>query len=210
MPPMTSADAQAVLGAFQGHRLQGLVTVTLGLGLRLGEALGLKWPEVDLEHHQLRIVATLQRLLDQDGIRQWVLGRPKSKQSTRALPLPDAVADALQAERKGQVEAQLAAGSRWHETGFVFTGKTGEPWTQKGRSMPSRASSRWPASPTMRLHDLRHGCATLLLAQKVPARVVMEILGHSQISMTMDTYSRVVPALLGEAAAAMDSDLRPG
>jgi integrase len=64
--------------------------------------------------------------------------------------------------------------------------------------------------PKMRLHDLRHGCATLLLAQKVPARVVMEILGHSQISMTMDTYSRVVPALLGEAAAAMDSALRPG
>jgi integrase len=55
----------------------------------------------------------------------------------------------------------------------------------------------------MRLHDLRHGCASLLLAQGVPARVVMEVLGHSQISMTLDTYSHVAPAFLGDAAKAL-------
>jgi integrase len=89
---MTPVDAQAVVAAFEGHRLEGLVTVILGLGLRLGEALALQWPAVDLEHRQLRIVATLQRLPDQDGARRWVLGEPKTRQSRRALPLPDAVA----------------------------------------------------------------------------------------------------------------------
>jgi integrase len=61
----------------------------------------------------------------------------------------------------------------------------------------------------MRLHDLRHGCASLLLAQGVPARVVMEVLGHSQISMTLDTYSHVGADLLGDAAKAMNASLRP-
>jgi integrase len=63
--------------------------------------------------------------------------------------------------------------------------------------------------PKMRLHDLRHGCASLLLAQGVPARVVMEVLGHSQIAMTLDTYSHVGADLLGGAAEAMNASLRP-
>jgi integrase len=63
--------------------------------------------------------------------------------------------------------------------------------------------------PKMRRHDLGHGCASLLLAQGVSARVVMEVLGHSQIAMTLDTYSHVAPALLGDAAKAMNATFRP-
>ncbi|HVD04274.1 MAG TPA: site-specific integrase [Candidatus Dormibacteraeota bacterium] len=207
--PMTPADAQAVVAAFQGHRLEGLVTVMLGLGLRLGEALGLKWSEVDLDLRRVSIVATLQRLPDEDGVRQWVLGKPKSSQSNRTFPLPEVVTDALQAERSRQRRAQLAAGPAWQETGFVFTGQTGQPWTQNGALHAFQHQLAVAGIPKMRLHDLRHGCATLLLAKKVPARVVMEILGHSQISMTMNTYSHVVPDLLSDAAEAMDAALRP-
>lgn len=185
------------------------MTVILGLGLRLGEALGLKWSEVDLGNHQLRVIATLARLPDQNGVRQWVLGPPKSEQSTRTFwDLPDFVADALQSERKRQAEAQLAAGPEWHDTGFVFTGKTGEPWTQNGALHAFQAHLVRAGIPKMRLHDLRHGCASLLLARGVSARVVMEYLGHSQISMTLDTYSHVAPALLGEASKEMDAALR--
>lgn len=206
---MTPSQAQELLTVFEGHRLEGLVTVVLGLGLRIGEALGLKWSEVDLEHGQLRIVATLQRLPDQDGVLQWMLGEPKSRRSRRALPLPASVADALRAERSRQRLTQLASGPRWQETGYVFTGSSGEPWTESGVLHSFQAQLAAAGLPRMRLHDLRHGCATLLLAKKVPARVVMEILGHSQISLTMDTYSHVVPALLSDAADAMDAALRP-
>jgi integrase len=95
------ALGQAVVAAFEGHHLEGLVTVILGLGLRLGEALALQWSAVDLDHRRLRIVATLQRLPTQDGSRQWVLGEPKTRQSRRALPLPDAVAAPSRASGRG-------------------------------------------------------------------------------------------------------------
>lgn len=210
VPAMTPAEAQAVVAAFEGHRLEGLVTVILGLGLRLGEALALQWSAVDLERRRLRVVATLQRLPDQDGARQWVLGEPKTRQSRRPLPLPDNVVSALQAERSRQRLNQLAArAGRWQESDYVFTTSTGAPWTGSGVLNTFQAQLARAGIPKMRLHDLRHGCASLLLAQGVPARVVMEVLGHSQISMTLDTYSHVSAALLGEAAKAMDAALRP-
>lgn len=202
--PMTAGEAQAILDAFQGHRLEGLVTVTLGLGLRLGEALGLQWSEVDFERGQVRIVATLQRLKGSDGIRRWELCPPKSEESNRTLPLPASVVEALRGERSRQRLAQLAAGPAWRETGFVFTGRSGEPWTGNGALHAFQAALAVAGLPRMRLHDLRHGTATLLLAQGVPARVVMEILGHSQISMTLNTYSHVIPELMGGAAQAID------
>ena len=203
--PMTATEAQAILAAFDGHRLEGLVTVSLGLGLRLGEALGLRWSEVDLDGGQVRVVVTLQRLKGVDGVRHWELRPPKSEESNRTLPLPASVAAALQGERARQRLAQLAAGPAWQETGFVFTGRTGEPWTESGALHAFQGGLTAAGLPRMRLHDLRHGCATLLLAQGVPARVVMEILGHSQISMTLNTYSHVVPELLGGAAQAIDT-----
>jgi len=203
--PMTATEAQAILVAFQGHRLEGLVTVTLGLGLRLGEALGLQWSEVGQEHRQVRIAATLQRLKGSDGVRRWELRPPKSEESNRTLPLPASVADAFQAERSRQRLAQLAAGPAWQETGFVFTGRTGEPWSENGALHAFQNALAVAGLPRMRLHDLRHGTATLLLAQGVPARVVMQILGHRQISMTLNTYSHVIPELMGGAAQAIDS-----
>jgi len=203
--PMTAGEAQAILDAFEGHRLAGLVTVALGLGLRLGEALGLQWSEVNFERGQLRVVATLQRLKGSDGIRRWELRPPKSEESNRTLPLPSSVAEALQGERSRQRLAQLAAGPAWHESGFVFTGRTGEPWSENGALHAFQGALAVAGLPRMRLHDLRHGTATLLLAQGVPARVVMEILGHSQISMTLNTYSHVIPELMGGAAQAIDS-----
>ena len=182
-----------------------MVTVALGLGLRLGEALGLQWSEVDFERGQLRVVATLQRLKGSDGIRRWELRPPKSEESNRTLPLPSSVAEALHGERSRQRLAQLAAGPVWQGSGFVFTGRTGEPWTEGGALHAFQAALAVAGLPRMRLHDLRHGTATLLLAQGVPARVVMEILGHSQISMTLNTYSHVIPELMGGAAQAIDS-----
>ncbi|MGC2296908.1 MAG: site-specific integrase [Candidatus Dormiibacterota bacterium] len=207
---MTSPEAQGILDAFESHRLGGLVTVILGLGLRLVEALGLQWSEVNFEQDQVRVVATLQRFKGEDGIRRWELRPPKSEESNRTLPLPASVAAALQGERSRQRLAQLAAGPAWQETGFVFTSRTGEPWSENGALHAFQNALAAADLPRMRLHDLRHGTATLLLAPGVPARVVMEILGHSQISMTLNTYSHVIPELMGGAAKAIDSAFARG
>ncbi len=139
-----------------------------------------------------------------DGIRHWELRPPKSEESNRTLPLPASFAAALQGERARQRLARLAAGPRWQETGFAFTSRSEEPRTESGALHAIQGPLTAAGLPRMRLHGLRHGCATLLMAQGVPVRVVMEILGHSQISMTLNTYSHVVPELLGGAAHAMD------
>src|SRR5207248_9165647 len=98
---------------------------------------------------------------------------------------------------------RLAAGNRWNETGLVFTtthgtGLDGPNVTKRFQRFLDRSGL-----PQRRFHDLRHACASLLLAQNVPARVVMEILGHSQIALTMNTYSHVAPEVSREAADRM-------
>lgn len=102
------------------------------------------------------------------------------------------------------VYARLRAGSLWQETGLVFTTRWGTPIEPRNATRSfQRLLARAGLRP-MRFHDLRHSCATLLLVQGVSPRVVMEILGHSQINVTMNTYSHVIPALQRDAAARLD------
>jgi integrase len=140
-----------------------------------------------------------------------VLVEPKSATSRRVVALPMLVRDALRAHRVRQRTERLLAGSRWHDDprGLVFTTTIGTP-------MDGIAVTRWFQAvlcdaelPRQRFHDLRHACASLLLAQGVAPRVVMETLGHSQISLTMNTYSHVTPALGRAAADEIDTVLGP-
>ena len=105
-----------------------------------------------------------------------------------------------------QLEARLAAGARWQERGFVFTSGIGTPIEPRRITREFRALLERAGLPPI-LHDLRHSCATLLLAQGVSPRVVMETLGHSQVSLTLNTYSHVLPALQRKAAMKMDAIL---
>jgi len=135
------------------------------------------------------------------------LVEPKSARSRRTINLPAVAVKALRAHRVSQLEARLAAGSRWRDGGFVFTSSIGTPIEPRRISKEFRALLMTAELPTIRLHDLRHSCATLLLAQGVSPRVVMEILGHSQVSLTLNTYSHVLPALQQDAARKMDAIL---
>ena len=119
------------------------------------------------------------------------------------MVLPAPLATALRRQRSAQISERLAAGSRWVDTDLIFTTPHGSPVDPRNdyrawRSLLEQAGVR-PA----RLHDARHTAATLLLAQGVPARVAMQILGHSQITLTLGTYSHVVPELAHDAARRM-------
>lgn len=114
---------------------------------------------------------------------------------------------ALRAHRVRQLEARLAAGGRWQDQGFLFASGIGTPLDPRNVTREFKALLVSAELPNIRLHDLRHSCATLLLAQGVNPRVVMETLGHSQVSLTLNTYSHVLPALQREAAAKMDAIL---
>lgn len=200
--PLTPDQARALLAAIRGHGLEALVTVALSLGLRQGEALGLRWDAVDFDAKLLHVRASLQRV-----DKCWHLVEPKSARSRRTVALPDVAVSALRAHRVGQLEERLASGSRWCEGGFVFTTRIGTPLEPSNVRKAFRGLLTKAGAPQIRFHDLRHTAATFLLAQGVDVRTIMETLGHSQISLTLNTYSHVLPVLQRDAANKMDSML---
>lgn len=195
---LVPTQARALLDAARGDRLEALYAVALALGLRQGESLGLRWSDVDFDAGTLTVRAALQRI---DGTLRLV--EPKTETSRRTLSLPSTVATALKAHRDRQAFEQAAFGARWVDTGLIFTTPKGTGIDGRNLTRRFKALLQVAGLPDMRWHDLRHSCASLLLAQRVPYRVVMETLGHSQISLTM-RYSHLVPELRREAADSME------
>ncbi len=103
----------------------------------------------------------------------------------------------------------MASGPDWKDLGLVFTSRVGTPVDARRQTRDFVAVCKRAGLGHRRMHDLRHTCASLLLAQNVHPRIVMEVLGHSQISLTMNTYSHVLPSLLRDAANLMETMLRP-
>jgi integrase len=168
-------QARAFLDAARGRRLEAAFTAAVAVGLRQGEILGLQWPDVDLDAGTLKVRRALQRV---DG--KLVLVEPKSQRSHRTVQLPAVLVATLAHHRALQEQERQWAGTRWQETGYVFTTRVGTPMdprdllrdyyaitrpkAKKGRELPE------PKFPAIRFHDLRHSAATLLLAQGVSAR----------------------------------------
>jgi integrase len=195
-------EAQQLLAVVQGNRLEALYSVALALGLRQGEALGLRWEDIDFDAGTLRVRRSLQRI---GGAFEFV--EPKTVRSHRTLALPNVAAVALREHRTRQLSERLAAGPMWEELGLVFTRQSGKPLygsnvTRDFQRMLERAGLR-----RLRFHDMRHACASLLIAQGVHPRIVMETLGHSQIGITMNLYGHVLPDVQRQAATQMDAVL---
>lgn len=196
-------EASRLLQAARGDQYESLIVLAVSTGVRLGEALGVKWTDVDLDRRHMRIDKSLQRI-SQQGL---VLTETKTRRSRRTIVLPVVAAEALRQRQVQQREQRRAFGPGWRDEGLVFTSSTGRPVDARNVQRTFRRILRKAKLPQMRFHDLRHSCASLLLTQGVPPRVVMETLGHSRISVTMDTYTHVMPALQREAADAIDRSL---
>ncbi|MDO8616866.1 MAG: tyrosine-type recombinase/integrase [Dehalococcoidia bacterium] len=194
--PLTPAQARIFLASISGDRLEALYAVSLSLGLRQGEALGVGWDDVSLEERTLTVRHTLQRY---GGA--YHRDDPKTERSRRTVSLPAPLADALRQHRARQNEERLRVGALWagDKWGLVFCDELGEPLS--GAQVTRKFQARLAALglPRQRFHDLRHAAATFLLAQGVPLRVVMEILGHSTITTTANVYGHVLPELQRDA-----------
>ncbi len=201
--PLSAEQARAILFAAHGQRNAARWSVALALGLRQGEALGLGWDAVDLEAGTLTVRQALQRRAG-GGL---VLVPPKSRAGRRVVPMPAQLVDALRSHRAAQAAERLVAGSMWADSGMVFATVVGKPLDPRADHRQWQALLRSAGVPPARLHDARHTAATLLLTQGVPARVVMELLGHSQITLTLGTYSHVSPELSRDAAKRMGDAL---
>lgn len=200
--PLTPEQARTFLKAVEGDRLEALYTVALALGLRKGEALGLRWSNVDLENAKISITGALQRI-----DRKLQIVETKTRKSRRTIAMPESLVAALRRHRARQKRERLKAGQRWQEHDLVFTTSIGTPLEGGNVSRHLFKKLEKAGLPRKRFHDLRHTCASLLLAEGVHPRVVMDILGHSEIGLTMNTYSHVIPALQQNAARLMGAVL---
>jgi integrase len=208
--PYTPEEAQRFLEAAKDHRLGAFFAVATAIGLRKGEALALQWSAIDFEQGTLAVRQALQRIKMPGSEKgRLVLKEPK-RRSRRTIHLPQVCLSALLEHRTRQEQERMIAGTRWQDTGFIFTTRIGTPLDAQALEHPFAEILRAAKLPRVRIHDLRHTAATLLLVQGVHPRVVMELLGHSQISVTLNTYSHVVPALRRDAADKMDAILITG
>jgi integrase len=192
-------EIRLLLDVIKGDRLEALFVAAIALGMRQGELLGTRWSDVDLDAARWRVRRQLQR---RAGLVTYT--EPKTARGRRTLDIPSSLVAALRSHRGRQLEERLVAGDQWLDSNLVFATPLGGPLIGTQVTKHLQQLARTAKIRTLRFHDLRHTCATLLLAQQVPARVVMELLGHSQISLTMNLYSHVIPALRKEAAERMD------
>jgi integrase len=200
--PISASEAMALIEHVRGHRHEALVITALGAGLRMGEILGLRWEDVDFEGRTLTVAHALQRV---DG--QLVLVPPKSQHSRRTIPLAATVVTALAAHRACQDEVRLVLESEWDERDFVFTTRMGKPLIGSNVLHEFQSILAAAGLPRYRFHDLRHAFASFLLAQGVSMYMVKEILGHSQIALTIDTYAHLSPETKREASDRMEDFL---
>ncbi len=195
---LTTAEAMATLKAAQGERLEALYVVALNIGARIGEALALRWQDVDLDAGRLSVVYNLQRVKG-----KLVLVEPKTEKSRRTVGLPSAAVEALRAHRRRQTEERLRLGPVWQDSDLVFTSHIGSPLDPSDVSRGFREFLARHELPRVRFHDLRHASGSIMLKNGVPMVTVSGILGHSNIATTVDIYGHVEQAAFDEAAVKM-------
>jgi integrase len=206
----TAAQTAQFLSQARGHRLYALFHLIALRGLRRGEAAGLRWSDLDLDAGALTVTGQLQQL----GGRL-VAGPPKSDAGRRAIALDKTTIAALREHRARQLAERNAAGTRWTQTGYVFTTPAGKPVAPDWMTRLFRKLVGASGLPPVTLHGLRHGAATLALAAGTDLKVVQDQLGHSTVVLTADTYTSVLPetaraAAQHTAALLFPSRPRPG
>ena len=202
--PLDAHQARLLMEAAKGDRFECLYILSLMCGLRMGEALGLKWSDIDLEAGTLRVHRQLQRIREGGGL---VFSEPKNA-SRRTIDLPQRALEALRGHRKRQLEEQLKDGEKWQDNGLVFASSKGTPLdAQNIVNRYFKPLLRRSGLPEIRWHDLRHTCATLLLGRGVHPKMVQHLLGHGSIQLTLDRYSHWIPSMGRATAEGMDEAL---
>jgi integrase len=199
---MDEAQARQFLAAAKGHRLEALYSVAIALGMRRGEALGLRWCDVDFEEGTIAITGSILRIGKGNGVQRL---DTKTEGSRRTIRVPVPLLAALRFHKISQKEAKLVAGTRWkgNQWDLVFTSEVGTAVDPRNINRNFDLLLKKAGLKPMRFHDTRHTAAALMLAQGIELKVVSQILGHSRISTTADIYGHLLPRQQQEAADRM-------
>lgn len=192
---LTPAQARSLLDAVGDSRVRPLVEVLLHTGLRRGEALALRWSDVDFTNHTMRVRGTLNWVGS-----QLVITEPKTEKSRRVIHMTETCEAILRRVKVEQNEARLTLGRAWTDTGLVFTTEAGTPRDPRNALRTLKLAVRRAGLPdTVGMHTLRHSAASTMLAAGVPLKVVSDVLGHSSVSITGDIYGHVSPEVSATA-----------
>jgi integrase len=201
--PLNAEQARTLLDTARGDRLEALYVVAVTAGMREGELLGLKWEDLDLDAGKLAVRRSLS--ITRDGPAYEL---PKNDKG-RSIKLTARAVEVLKRHKAAQNKERLSLGVLWQDNDLIFPGHAGQPmraWSLTGGPF-LRLLKRAGLPEKTRFHDLRHTCATLLLGKSVHPKIVQELLGHATISITLDTYSHVLPGMGDQAANVMDEAL---
>jgi integrase len=194
-------EQEKLVKAFEGERLGIAFYTLLGTGLRRGELLGLRWQDVNLKDG---VIHVRQTLVPVSG--GFIFQEPKTKQSKRDVPLPTKLQKALKVHQKQQEWEKRIAGDAYQDHGLVFCREDGQPIKPRDFNAAFEVVTE-KAGVNINLHGLRHTFATRCLEQGIDAKTVSELLGHSTITITLDTYTHVMPERKRDAAAKLNEVL---
>lgn len=183
---LTPESVREILDAASGSRYEPVLRLISATGLRRGEAIGLEWSDIQFEKKLMRVRFTVSRVQG-----QLIKTSPKTANSRREIPLSDGVIQLLKTHRKNQITERLMAGDKWQDNGLVFSTELGGLIDPRNLLRAFTKAAQTTGLENVGLHTLRHSAATAMLNVGVPMHVVSRILGHSSISITVDTYGHI-------------------
>lgn len=196
-------QVKVFLAKVERHRMEALYWLAFTTGLRQGELLGLRWSDVDWENKRIYIKRQLRRVREKGLIYQEL----KTNNSQRVIILSDLVISKLKEHQGYQKKEILFVGDRWEdkENLIMFPSTIGTPLEPRNLFRHFQEIIKQAELPRIRFHDIRHTAATLMFKEGIHPKVVQEILGHSSISLTLDTYSHVIPSMQEEVASKLNT-----
>lgn len=200
----TPAQTQTFLACAADHRLYAAYRLIATRGLRRGEAAGLRWPDVDLDTATAAICWQITQLGWQP-----IEGTPKTDASDRIIALDEHTVHILKQHQQRQDAERRGAATAWIDSGFVFTNPDGSRLHPQHLTDEFQRLAYTAGLPPIRLHDLRHGAASIMLAAGLDIKIVQETLGHTSSTFTRDTYTSVYPEIAQAAAEQTAALLTP-
>ena len=200
MKTLNDYQVRQLIQVAESEQMRLLLWVAVVTGLRQGELLGLKWSDLDWTSRRIQVQRQVQRRKG-DGL---VFCEPKSASGRRVIVLGKSTIEKLREYKNNQLKESILLGEKWQDYDLFFPSPIGTPLDPSNVLKAYKDCLKRAGLPNLRFHDLRHSAATLMLQQGVNPKIVSERLGHSDISLTLNTYSHVLPPMQEEAAEKMD------
>ena len=189
--PLTLEQAKKLLEGIEGHRLEEVIMMAIITGMRKGEIIALRWADVDFERRLLRVLYTVDYIPGYG----YVENEPKTQAGKRTIDLPEFFIDMLKAHRVKQEERRIKVGEAWEGRDLVFPDLTGGYLNPIHVLRMFKKILERAELPHMHFHDLRHSAATILISMGINPKVIQELLGHSDISITLGIYGHLFPSM---------------